>query len=349
MHTHATILGHLVGWGLAHRSEDAAIEGLAFLLRRFPSVHRRFTALLRAAQPALPDDLQFTATDPATSGDLALVGRHGDIVRVLVDGRFTAALTDHPPESALDRLAGAAPTLLLFIVPDGRRAFIWRELLARLKAANLPHRELAPQLAEIAGRVGPRLHVLGWGAVLGALAEGTDPDARADLDQLAGLCRIADDRDDRPLQRDQLTDRQVPARILQYVNIARIVATRGAADVFRPVSNRTAHAGFALGHKIQFAGDRGPLAWIGVDFIRWQEYETGPLWLTFDWNLGQAKAVRERLHPWAGDHGRILCDIEDGVMLGLDLLPDAEQTAVVDDIIAQLRVVADQLRKPGKP
>lgn len=333
-----TILGHLIGWGLPRRHEDAATEGLGFLLHRYPAIRDRFVALLRIAQPGLPGDLQFATH--ASSGRTDLIGRHAEHPRVIVASKFAAALADEQPAQHLRELAGESPALLVFIAPEWRRGHLARELGERLKSAGLAHSEPAPHTIDVQGR---RILVAGWTAVLAALAEAATDDARANVEQLAGVCRVADDSESRPLVREELTDPQVPGRIIQYVKIIHAVVDRGS-DAFRKISaSQTAQ--FAMGRKIQIGGDKGPVAWIGVDLLRWHKHEIGPLWLTFDWNLGQARSVKERLHTWASEHQRQLVDIDDGVMLHLDLLCGREQQIVVEDVAAQLRAVADQLRK----
>ena len=351
MSAHDTILGHLIGWGLPRRHEDAATEGLGFLLQRHPQLHERFVALLQAAQPELPADLRFATQESSSAGRPDLCGRHGDAVRVFVENKFGAALTDNQPVAYLDRLAAEpAPSLLLFIVPEWRRVYLWRELLERLKAARVGHRELDAQLVEIAGRAqGQRLHILSWAAVFKALGAGVGDDARANLEQLIGVCRAADDSESRPLLREELSDPQVPARLIQYVNIVRGALDKGAADVFRAVSRSNSSFWYALGQKIQFAGEKAPVAWLGVDLVRWRKYETGPLWLAFDWNWGQAKHVRDRLQAWASEQQRVLCEIDDGVMLSLQLLHGREQHAVIDDLIAQLRTIGALIRGGPAP
>lgn len=336
-----TILGHLIGWALPRRHDDAAAEGLAFLLQRYPGVRAALLARLRLAEPALPEDLAWTAR-AAFAGHTDLLGRHGEAARVLVVSKFAGPLADDQPLDALAQLTADAASLLLFVVPEWRRGSLLREVQARLAAAALGHREHGEHTLEILGRP-QRVHVLGWTALLNALAADPDPDARANLEQLAGVCRIADDITARPLVREELTDPQVPGRIIQYVKLVNTVVDRGS-DAFRTVSGRHPTPWYAIGRRVQFAGDKGPVAALGVDLLRWHKHETGPLWLTFDWNLGQARSVKERLQPWASEHRRVLCDIDDGLMLHLDLLVGRELPAVVDDVHAQLRTIAAQLR-----
>lgn len=344
---HDTILGHLVGWALPRRQEDAATEGLAFLLQRDPAMRATFVALLRAAQPGLPDDLQFVSQPASTPGHTDLIGRHGESPRVLVLPKFGAALADDQPLAALERLAAEpARTLVLLIAPEWRRPHLRRELAERLRVARVAHHDVDDTLEITARPHTQRIHVLGWAAILKALADGAGPDARADLEQLAGLVRLADDSDARPLLREELTDPQIPARLIQYLGIVRAVVQKAPADVIRPVSSKNSSSTAAIGQKIQFAGDKGPVAWIGLDLAHWRQHEAGPLWLHFEWSLGQAKLVKERLQPWASERRRILAETDDGVILHLDLLVGREQPAVIDDVIAQLRTIGAALRKP---
>ena len=61
-------------------------------------------------------------------------------------------------------------------------------------------------------------------------------------------------------------------------------------------------------------------------------------------DAAQAKHVKDRLQAWAGEQQRILCDIDDGVMLGINLLAGREQPAVIEDVIGQLRTIGALIR-----
>jgi hypothetical protein len=45
----------------------------------------------------------------------------------------------------------------------------------------------------------------------------------------------------------------------------------------------------------------------------------------------------------------VLCDIDDGVMLSLELLAGREQHAVIDDLIGQLRTIGAVIRGGPAP
>lgn len=348
MSKHETILGHLVGWGLSRRYEDAATEGVAYLLRTYPQLRRHFVDLLRSAQPALPGDLHFGTQDATDEGRPDMAGSSDGVTRVLVENKFWAALTGNQPVSYLQRLQEPGhPGLLLFIVPRPRAPWIWRELLARLQAAPMTWTELAdrgPLLVENPLELGAvRLAMTTWDALLMTLRGGvTDqPRALADLEQLAGVCSAADADATRPLIREELSDPQVPTRILQYGTIVQDAVARGCKDILKVEGLRPTHTWTTIGRYFQFVGENGPGGWLGVDLELWRQYEVGPLWLTFgpgQW--GQAGRVRETLGGWVRQTGRILHDQpNDGVSLHVDLPAGREHDAVVDAVVAQLREV----------
>lgn len=346
MSGHDTILGHLVGWGLSQRYEDAATEGLAFMLRRHEKLRQRFVALLREAQPDLPGSLHFTTQSLFTTCRPDMCGRTDDKVPVFVENKFWAALTENQPVAYLDRLTEqSVPSLLLFIAPERRRASLWRELLERLTTGKIAHQEVSSQLVEIIGKpYSQRLQVLGWTALFRAL-EGSDDHARANLEQLAGVCHAADAADSMPLVQEELTDIKLPARLMQYTDIVREVVETGCVDVFHAASsNRHTCWWHGYGQRIQFNWDPALSAWLGVDLVNWRKYEEGPIWLHFSGQFGQTWNVEARLRAWAEDHGRILREDKEGLMLHLPLRAGQERHCVIADLIAQLRVIGETLR-----
>lgn len=353
MSKHGTILGHLVGWGLSRRYEDAATEGLAYLLRTFAPLRKHFIALLRATQPELPTELHFGTQHATDEGRPDMVGRSGHDVRVFIENKFWAALTENQPLSYIQQLQQQSqPALLLLIVPRARVPWIWRELLARLKAAEADSSDVSePRSAGI--HEGPlvlgnvRMALTTWDTVLSTLrgAVADDPRALADLDQLAGVCSAADEDTTRPLIREELSDPRVPTRILQYGTIVQEAVARGCKDILKVDGLRPAHSWATIGRYFQFVGENGPGGWLGVDLGLWRKYEVGPLWLTFGpGKWGQAGRVREQLTGWAQQTGRLVHDHADGAFsVHIELLTGREQDAVVDAVVTQLRGIHGML------
>jgi hypothetical protein len=64
-------------------------------------------------------------------------------LRVLVEHKFWAGLTENQPVSYLKQLAKCnKPTLLLMVCPEARKETLWRELNKRLKDAKFPRQEI---------------------------------------------------------------------------------------------------------------------------------------------------------------------------------------------------------------
>ncbi|WP_434422195.1 hypothetical protein [Nannocystis pusilla] len=348
MSKHGTILGHVVGWGLSRRYEDAATEGLAYLLQHYAPMRQQFVALLRAAQPGLPPELYFGTQHSAAEGRPDMVGRAGEDIRVFVENKFWAALTDNQPLGYLRALQQfAEPSCLLLVVPRPRVVWIWRELLERLKSAEVAWQEVPDGhqawLTELVTVGQVRMGITTWDVVLGALRASTAEDSRAlaDLDQLAGLCQLADEDATRPLVREELCDPQIPARIMQYGTIAQEAVERGRKDFLSTEQLRTGHTWTSLGRYFQFVGENAPGAWLGVDFELWRKYEVGPMWLEFGpGKWGQAPRVRERLSRWVEQNGRVLCELPNGgAALHIELPAGREHASVVRAVVDQLRAV----------
>jgi len=57
---------------------------------------------------------------------------------LFVENKFWAGLTDNQPISYLKQLAKyTQPTVLLVVVPEAREQTVWRELIRRLKGADI--------------------------------------------------------------------------------------------------------------------------------------------------------------------------------------------------------------------
>ncbi|WAS95264.1 hypothetical protein [Nannocystis punicea] len=352
MNKHGTILGHLVGWGLSRRYEDAATEGLAYLLRQFEPLRQQFVALLRAAQPGLTAELHFATQLTTEGGRPDMVGKAGDALRVFVEAKFWAGLTEHQPLSYLQQLQQRPePSLLMVVVPRARIAWIWREIRERLGGASVVWSEVAErnpqQFAELVAVDQVRLGITSWEALLAALrvAAADDPRALADLEQLAGVCGAADEDAMRPLVREELSDPQVPTRLLQYATIVQDAVEKACQDVLTIHGLRPTHSWTTIGRYVQFAGNNAPGAWFGVDLELWRKYEAGPIWLEFSPGMwGQATQVRERIAAWVQENNFLMCFLPSGgIALHMELLTNREQDAVVGALVEQIRTIGKLL------
>lgn len=125
-----TILGHLTG-RLSGNFEDAATEGLSFLLRRNEAARTRLIKLLSGNGTSLPENLSFRTRmrDPQHGCPDLLGSDPGSHERrVLIEVKFGAALTWRQKTAYRELLDSDKPSVLAFLVPGVRLASVHGEL-----------------------------------------------------------------------------------------------------------------------------------------------------------------------------------------------------------------------------
>ena len=115
-----TLLAHLIP-RFAAQSEPLATQALAYVLNTAPDVSKAFVSMVHQ-----------TGFEPFDVGRIAAEERHGDgvpdltirdtagVIRVLVENKFWAGLTDTQPVGYLDQLPSDAPAALLFVGAHSR-------------------------------------------------------------------------------------------------------------------------------------------------------------------------------------------------------------------------------------
>ena len=132
-----SLLAHLIV-GQDRAEEPAATLALAYILNSSPDVARALVAVLGQAgvgfEPGrIESELEYGESRPdVTIRDSA--GR----VRIFVENKFWAGLTEAQPVSYLRELPEDPPSALLFIVPEPRVPTVWRELKDRCAQASPP-------------------------------------------------------------------------------------------------------------------------------------------------------------------------------------------------------------------
>jgi hypothetical protein len=343
---HPTILAHLLDWACSNRYEDAATEGLAYVLQRHEALRRRFIEVLQGFEPKLAADLRFSTQQPAGGGRVDMAGRSADVVRVLVENKFGASLTVNQPLEYLRSLRETpGVTLLLFIAPAPRKEALWQELLGSLSPESWPQAEVEPFAVKLVGPQGSvRLAILAWQDLFVRLREGAPESAGADLTQLVGLCFAGEERGWRPFEAEELSDRQIPQRMIHYLEVVRDALGRAPAELLVQPSRSDSHGWGWCGYKFHYTGPNVPSAWLGFSLWRWREYGVGPVWLHFE--RRHLDRIEARLRDWCEAQGRVFSRISDGAMIPIVLRTRCDTSVVVDDIVAQLREIRDLLVAP---
>ena len=145
-----------------------------------------------------------------TRPDLALRDPDGHL-RLLVENKFWAGLTDAQPLAYLEALPAAPPSAVLFIAPHQRLTSLWPEIKRRLTGSFRLEREAATETLTW-GRAGGRtLALTSWRHVLETLLEATaDPILRRDIAQLRELTDQMNTDVFLPLSEAELSDVAVP-------------------------------------------------------------------------------------------------------------------------------------------
>lgn len=362
-----TVFSHIFQKCLPEKYENIATEALAFILHSNESARSGLMKFLRGIAK-LPS-LQFRTqqSDDNTRPDMC--GFDGAAVRVFIENKLWAGLTENQPVNYLNRLAECAqPSVLLMVVPAARQIAMWRELRRCIEDAKV---SISSSWGDTVGGVhlvvtgiGPILALTSWEVLLSALkTEFTDePQAKSDLLQLSALCDAAESQAFVPMSSAEVTDQRTPAFFLQLnsiregsvekpitagdLSLKRLFVTNPKQGQLLPQSSWK-----RFGRYVCFPSASGNGAWLGTEFTLWKKQGSTPLWLVFadsEWQRGSE--VRALLEPWASRkgapvvwHGNDAGDDEFAV--GIELPTGEEEDAVIASVVNQLKEIAKELSK----
>ena len=333
------ILAHLLG-----QSERAATQGLAYLLRD-PDLASAFVRLLAPAglEFFILGRIQAEEQLSETRPDLTVHDSDGRI-RILVENKFWAGLTESQPVAYLNRLTETGPTALVFVVPEQRIPGLWTELEHRCHEGQIRLEDERRRECLHWARAGRRLlAITSWKHVLDTLdvaaAEGSV--LQQDIAQLQWLTEEADNADAfLPLRPEEVTGQDLAQRMVNYSGLIEPIITdlvaAGIATWGR-ASNSTHWSGWYLCVHGRFK------LWLGVQRENWKQWGITPVWSEHD-STDPESGIENRLREAAelfqeaqvrGNHLRIPIRLTAGV----------ERDRVIDDAVKQLRRVGRRLRK----
>jgi hypothetical protein len=360
-----TVFSHIIQKRLSQENENVATEALAYVLRSSEAARRGMMKFLCGIVPDLPP-LWFETQQREGEIRPDMRGFTGTETRAFVENKFWAGLTDNQPVSYLTQLAASSqPTILLVVAPAAREQTLWRELSRRLRTDDIlaSERDGASGMARsVTTQRGPVLALTSWTDLLSALKRETvdDPDARADLAQLAALCDAADDEAFAPVSGVELSDQRTPAFILQLGSIVQkaVDVAEGekvddavAQNVLniKPESGSRGrlnpqHSWERIGRYVRIPGKQGAGAWFGIHFGLWKSHGATPLWLVFaDSEFGRAPAVSRLIEPWAAKHNISTATNNGEFAIGLDIAVGEEEAGVIRSLVDDLKRIAGVL------
>ena len=331
------LLAHLVPRIAGAGVEPAATQALAYLLRSDATANA-FVSLLApagldpfppaaiAAEQHLPDD---------TRPDLAVRDPDGHL-RLLVENKFWAGLTDAQPLAYLEAVPMAPPSAVLFIAPHQRLTSLWPEIKRRLTGRFRLENEAATETLSW-GRAGGRtLALTSWRHVLETLSEAAaDRTLRQDIAQLRELTDQMNADVFLPLTEAELSDVAVPRRLANYMDLIEEIANRlvrdGLADKKGLQTGNTYHRS---GRYLRLAGRF--VHWLGVDLNAWRAWGRSPIWS----------------RHYSGVHGRLSearvlfedAQVSEGYLwVPIRLTTGVDRARVIDDAARRVARIGERL------
>ncbi|MBN1812563.1 MAG: hypothetical protein JXA14_12060 [Anaerolineae bacterium] len=345
-----TVFSHIVQKRFSQVNEDVATDALAFILHSNEAARTGMMKLLRGVAPDLPG-LQFRTQQAQDQIRPDMAGYDNDELRVFVENKFWAGLTDNQPVAYLRELAEhTQPTVLLVIVPAEREQTLWRELNRRLEGGGIAVADqgtAAGIVRLVQTEIGPNLALTSWTRLLSVLEleVADDQNARSDLLQLRALCEAADSEAFIPISSTEATDQRIPALILQLSSIMQaavdLAVSEGVLDINRLMPQASWER---IGRYARFSGKQGTGMWVGVHFDLWRRHGVTPLWLVFaSSEFGRAQEVRSLVEPWAAKEGVFTTSQSDEFLVAIDIEVGEGRDRVIRVIVDRLKMIAGAL------
>ena len=284
-----SVLAHLVVG--QQDPEPAATRALGYLLRsgKKSGPLRAVIGLLRPAGVQFaPGRVECEEMHGDNQPDVSLYDADGRL-RMLLENKFWAGLTDRQPVGYLDLLGGRRDAALVFVAPKERIDPLWRELGRRCAAADRAfvdeERTGDPKFARAGGTV---VAAISWGQLLATLESAAEKKAtRRDIAQLRGLTDRMEREGFLPFRGEELTASSTAKQLLQcYDLIPTIIEACESAEIGGIAAGKAYGYYFHLPPKFK-------KLWLGVDPKAWQSWGVSPLWL--------ALQASEQVPKWEED------------------------------------------------
>lgn len=344
------LLAHLIP-RITVAVEPAATQSLAYILSAEGAVANELAEFARQAGLELFDvgrvAPEETHGEDNVQPDLT-IRDSSDAVRMFIENKFWAGLTDRQPVAYLNALPADTSSLLLFVVPQQRIHSIWNELADRCAHEDMvlenEFREDNLVRAQTANRI---LAVTSWQHLLARLQHGASASGYAfleqDIVQLRGLADRMDVDAFLPLRGEEITDIGLARRMINYSGLIDAIVERLKVDGVADTQGlRPTHGYYSAGRYLRLHGRFG--AWMGVDLQAWRKYAITPLW----WTVGVPGDFSGLSSYTIQEIRRRIPDVHDSddesLYIPIRLTTGVERDRVIDGAAAQIRDTADGFR-----
>ena len=339
---------------LSHHPELVATEALGHILAGSEPAREALRAFLQANGPDIGTiaTVRTEATgDDRERPDLACSDQEGK-EHLLIEAKFWAGLTDNQPVTYLRRLGDERASALLVVAPSQRFETLWPELTRRVSETDDIDWADGGKDAEVRwASIGKHrlLMLTSWRLLLGSLATRTsaagDVQTTNDIQQLQGLADLQGSEAFLPLRREQLG----PEFPRLYGHLIRLVddATDRAYETDW-AAKRGMLRTWVSGGLHQYMKLGGFYSWFGLRYDLWARYRDTPLWFGFQDDVfsKHERDLRSKLAPLQRMNPPKFIDSEQAIPI--TLLTGAEYSAVLDDVVNQLKDIADLLQSPRR-
>ncbi len=343
-----SLLGYLVPRIASSGPEPAATQALAYVLNASPDIATAFV-----------DVVGRTGVSAFTPGRIAAEEQQGNdfpdvtirdtdgVVRILVENKFWAGLTDAQPLAYIEALPSDASSAVVFVVPHQRVYGLWGELREKCHRGGVELESESRSETITWARAGHRtLAITSWKHVLGTLERAADAGGHAalqqDIVQLRGLTDHMNGAEFLPLREDEVTDVNVARRMMNYTGLIEEIVGRLVADgVAETKGLRPSHTRTATGRYLRLHARFD--VWLGVDLDAWCEWGITPIWSEHNTSssFSGIEGKTRQAHLLFDDAQ----EENDWLYLPIRLTTGAERDRVVDDAARQMRSIADKLQE----
>ena len=341
-----SVLAYVVLGG-SLQDEPAATQALTYILKSRPEIAQAFVGLLRDASIEFePGRVEAELGIEGSRPDLT-IHDSGGRVRVFVENKFWAPLTDAQPVSYLRDLPEDPPSALMFIVPEQRVTTVWSELGERCRRAELEWEDTFGYGFMKSARIGSKTLLLAsWKVVLERLVDaarsaGHDT-VRDDIHQLQGLTSQMDSNAFLPLRENEVSNQEAPRRLIGYVELIDGIVDElkheKAADTEGLSWGNTI---YSTGRFFHIHADGRFESWLGIDLRAWREEGISPLWWRFGANTG---VVGDYFKTMPGVFNDVRSRYE-GLYVPIRLKTGVERDRVISDAVTQMTRIADKVLK----
>ena len=332
-----TLLAYLVP-KLNRQVENAATDALGYILNKSTRCMEAMNNLLQASgldvAPVVRVDTQVTYEDGSRPD---MVGYDdGNMKRLLVEAKFWAPLLEGQASGYAQQFDHPGPAVLMFICPEVRTPTIWNEIRRQMERESSLEPVDSPTDVRRAKVLGTQRHLMliSWIRLLDSMsALAGDAGVESDIRQLRGLALRQATSAFLPLHADELGPESV-RRMGGFWRVAEAAINEGSDQGLIKIERWGQWFG-GRGYSLRLDGLSG---WFGVDSDHWGRNGDTPLWL-YIYDVAPAalpQTLRDKLRP-AVNASR------NEIYVPVYPKTNAEEAEVVDDILSQLRMIADAI------